>query len=67
MASNYSKRGKSIGSGHSGEEFAEAFTAFVTDPGALLNSKRSPKACKKAFDFFVKFFGKGERVKDCLK
>lgn len=66
MASNYSKRGKAIGSGHTGEEFAEAFTAFVTDPGALLKSKRTPIACKKAFDFFVKFFNKGDRVKECL-
>lgn len=49
------------------EHFAEAFTAFVTEPTALLrNSRSGNKTCKKAYDFFAKkLFKKGERAKEC--
>lgn len=50
----------------SGEQFAEAFTAFVTEPSILLNNSRSPKACKRAYDFFRGWFKNGEKVKDCM-
>ncbi|MBT3586207.1 MAG: hypothetical protein HN509_14970 [Halobacteriovoraceae bacterium] len=44
------------------EQFAEVFTAFVTQPSILLSNGRSPKA----YEFFKQWFGKGERVKECL-
>lgn len=48
------------------EQFAEVFTAFVTEPRILLNNTRTPAACKKAFEFFKNWFNKGERVNECL-
>lgn len=49
------------------EQFAEVFTAFMTEPELLLNNSRSPAACKKAFNFFKnEFFDKGERGTDCI-
>ena len=46
------------------EHFAEVLTAFVTEPASLKN--HSNKACKKAFEFFRKFFKKGDRYKECM-
>lgn len=66
MVSNYADNGKPIGGGHTGEQFAEVFTAFVTDPSSLLNNSRTSKNCRKAFDFFTQWFNKGEKVKSCL-
>lgn len=46
------------------EHFAEVMTAFVTEPASLKNHPNS--ACRKAFDFFKKFFKKGDRAKECM-
>ncbi len=48
------------------EQFAEVFTAFVTEPSILLSNRRSPRACKHAFEFFKKWFKRGDRVKECM-
>ena len=47
---------------NSNENFAEVFTAFVTEPSLLL---RSP-ACRKSLQFFKNWFGDGERVNECM-
>ena len=66
MISNYADNGKAIGGSHTGEQFAEVFTAFVTDPSSMLSNKRTSRQCRKAFDFFKQWFKNGEKVKDCL-
>ncbi|CAM9862775.1 unnamed protein product, partial [Chrysoparadoxa australica] len=49
------------------EQFAEVFTAFVTEPAILLNNTRTPAACRKAFEFFrTQFFPRGNRVQSCI-
>jgi hypothetical protein len=60
MVSNYADN-------NNNEQFAEVFTAFVTEPAILLNNSRTPKACKKAYEFFRdRFFNRGERVSNCI-
>lgn len=49
-----------------GEQFAEVFTAFITEPRILLNNSRTPENCRKVFNFFLTWFPQGERVQDCL-
>ncbi|MAF77806.1 MAG: hypothetical protein CME63_12190 [Halobacteriovoraceae bacterium] len=48
------------------EQFAEVFTAFVTEPALLTKNSSTPKACKRAFDFFESWFDAGNRVQECL-
>lgn len=60
MVSNYADN-------NNNEQFAEAFTGFVTEPETLLNNKRTPKACQRAFDFFINWFNAGDRVYECTK
>jgi hypothetical protein len=45
------------------EQFAEVFTAFVTEPGLLIDNPSKP--CQKAFDFFVNWFDAGNKVYEC--
>ncbi len=59
MVSNYADNS-------SGEQFAEAFTAFVTEPSLLLNNSRTPDNCKKVFAFFWDWLDQGYKVQDCL-
>ena len=49
-----------------GEQFAEVFTAFVTEPSLLLNNSSTPSNCRKVFDFFYNWFDQGEAVESCL-
>lgn len=60
MVSNYADN-------NNNEQFAEVFTGFVTEPETLLNNNRTPKACQRAFDFFVNWFDAGDRVHECVK
>jgi hypothetical protein len=46
------------------EHFAEVMTAFVTEPASLKNHPNA--ACRKSFEFFKKFFKKGDRSKECM-
>lgn len=47
------------------EQFAEAFTAFVTEPSLLLNNGSA--ACRNAYNFFKdELFNDGDRVSECL-
>ncbi len=48
------------------EQFAEVFTAFVTEPELLTKNSKTPKACKNAFKFFEEWFDAGNRVNECL-
>ncbi len=48
------------------EQFAEVFTAFVTEPELLTKNSKTPKACKAAFEFFEDWFSAGNRVQECL-
>jgi hypothetical protein len=49
------------------EQFAEVFTAFVTEPETLLNNSRTPEACRRAFNFFKnEFFNRGRNVENCI-
>ena len=48
------------------EQFAEVFTAFVTEPELLTKNSKTPKACKRAFKFFERWFSAGNRVQECL-
>ncbi len=48
------------------EQFAEVFTAFVTEPELLTKNSQTPKACKRAFEFFEDWFAAGNRVQECL-
>ncbi len=49
-----------------GEQFAEVFAAFVTQPSLLLNNTKTPGNCRKVYDFFKnKFFARGSRVSSC--
>lgn len=51
-----------------GEQFAEVFTAFVTQPSLLLNNTGRPEKCKKVFQFFKdEFFGNGDQVRSCIR
>jgi hypothetical protein len=59
LVSNYADDNKN-------EQFAEVLTAFVTEPTILLNNSRTPGNCKKAFDFFTKYFANGEKARDCM-
>jgi hypothetical protein len=59
MVSNYADN-------NNNEQFAEVFTGFVTEPVTLLNNKRTPKACQRAFDFFLNWFDAGDRVYECV-
>lgn len=56
---NYAMRNRS-------EQFAEVFTAFVTEPNSLLSNTRTPRACKRAFEFFKQWFDEGDRVRECM-
>ncbi|CAN0274695.1 unnamed protein product, partial [Chrysoparadoxa australica] len=58
MVSNYADN-------NDNEQFAEVFTGFVTEPATLLDNKRTPKACQRAFDFFINWFDAGDRVYEC--
>lgn len=49
-----------------GEQFAEVFAAFLTEPRILLVNSRTPSNCKKVFDFFKSWFKAGEKVESCL-
>lgn len=60
MVSNYADN-------NDNEQFAEAFTGFVTEPATLLDNRRTPKACQRAFDFFVNWFDAGDRVYECYR
>ncbi|MCR9204727.1 MAG: hypothetical protein NXH75_09130 [Halobacteriovoraceae bacterium] len=60
MVSNYADN-------NNNEQFAEVFTAFVTEPAILLNNSRTPRACQKAYQFFRDhFFNRGSRVSSCI-
>lgn len=60
MVSNYADN-------NANEQFAEVFTAFVTEPRILLNNSRTPENCRRVFQFFKDhFFKKGDRVANCL-
>ena len=48
------------------EQFAEVFAGFVTDPAVVLENTSTPKACKRAFDFFENWFDAGNRIQECL-
>lgn len=50
----------------SGEQFAEVFAVFVAEPAALWDTTYTPDACKHAFNFFKRWFKKGDRVYDCM-
>ena len=60
MVSNYADN-------NANEQFAEVFTAFVTEPEILLNNTRTPEACRVAFNFFKdEFFNRGRNVENCI-
>ena len=59
MVSNYADN-------TTGEQFAEVFTAFITEPKILLNNSRTPENCKKVFEFFWDWLAQGHRVQNCL-
>jgi hypothetical protein len=60
MVSNYADN-------NANEQFAEVFTAFVTEPEILLNNSRTPAACRAAFNFFKdEFFNRGRNVENCI-
>lgn len=60
MVSNYADN-------NANEQFAEVFTAFVTEPELLLNNSRTPAACRRAFEFFRdEFFDRGRNVENCI-
>ncbi|MBD66411.1 MAG: hypothetical protein CME62_14465 [Halobacteriovoraceae bacterium] len=59
MVSNYADN-------TTGEQFAEVFAAFASEPRILLNNSRTPENCKKVFRFFWQWFNKGEQVQTCL-
>lgn len=59
MVSNYADNSP-------GEQYAEVFTAFVTEPNILLSNKRTPNACKRAFNYFKEWFDHGDRVEECM-
>lgn len=49
-----------------GEQFAEVFAAFVTQPSLLLNNTQTPGNCRKVYNFFKDhFFARGSRVRSC--
>lgn len=49
-----------------GEQFAEVFAAFVTQPSLLLNNTKTPGNCQKVYKFFRDvFFKRGSRVSSC--
>lgn len=60
MVSNYADN-------NNNEQFAEVFTGFVTEPVTLLNNNRTPKACQRAFDFFINWFDAGDKVYECVE
>jgi hypothetical protein len=47
------------------EQFAEVFTAFVTEPKILLDNASTPKACRAVYEFFENWFNAGNRALDC--
>ncbi len=50
-----------------GEQFAEVFAAFVTQPSLLLNNRKTPENCRKVFNFFRdEFFKNGSKVNSCF-
>lgn len=50
-----------------GEQFAEVFTAFITQPSLLINNTRTPNNCRMVYKFFKdKFFKRGSLVESCL-
>lgn len=60
MVSNYADN-------NANEQFAEVFTAFVTEPEILLNNSRTSAACRKAYEFFRdEFFDRGRNVENCI-
>jgi hypothetical protein len=64
MVSGYADNNPSrLGYKYLNEQFAEVFTAFVTEPGLLIENQSEP--CQRAFDFFVNWFDAGNRVYEC--
>lgn len=69
-ASGYSKNDYCMVSNYAddspGEQFAEVFAAFVSEPRILLVNSRTPENCKKVFKFFKSWFKAGDKVETCL-